>query len=109
MKSPFNVIKKRYVTEKTAVLESLKNASSNKCVARCENPKLTFIVDSNAKKPQIAEAIEEIYVDKNVKVVAVNTINVKPKLKNRRGKMNQGQKGGYKKAVVTLAVGNSID
>ncbi len=109
MKSPFDLIKKRYITEKTAVLESLKNASSNKCVARCENPKYTFLVDDRAKKPQIAEAIEEIYVENNVKVVAVNTINVKPKKKNRRGRMNQGEKGGYKKAIVTLAVGNSID
>lgn len=109
MKSPFDVIKKRYVTEKTAVLESLKNASSNRCIARCENPKYTFIVDLRAKKPQIAQAVEEIYVEKNIKVLSVNTINMKPKLKNRRGRMNQGEKAGYKKAVVTLAVGNSID
>lgn len=109
MKSPFDVIKKRYVTEKTAVLESLKNASSNKSLARCENPKYTFLVDTRAKKPEIACAIEEIYAEKNVKVLAVNTINVKPKLKNRRGRMNQGEKAGYKKAVVTLAAGNSIE
>lgn len=109
MKTPFEVIRKKLVTEKTAVLENLKNASGNKCVERCENPKYTFIVDSRAKKPQIAEAIEEIYVEKNVKVVSVNTLNMKPKLKNRRGRMNQGQKAGYKKAIVTLAVGNSIE
>jgi large subunit ribosomal protein L23 len=108
-KSPYDVIKKRYVTEKTAVLSNLRNMSSNRCLSRCESPKYTFMVDSRAKKPQIAEAIESIYVEKNIKVVAVNTINVKPKVKNRRGKMNQGQKGGFKKAVVTLAVGNSID
>jgi len=109
MYSPFKVIKRRYVTEKTATIAGLKDRVGKKAVSRCENPKVTFIVDADAKKPEIADAIEEIYADKNVKVVAVNTILVKPKHRNRRGKMNPGKVSRYKKAIVTLAVGNEID
>ncbi len=109
MQSPYDVVKRRRLTEKTAMLESLKSATSNKSVSRCENPKYTFDVDPNAKKPEIAEAIEEIYVEQNVKVVKINTIFVKSKRKNKRGKMNPGTMSRYKKAIVTLAVGNQLD
>lgn len=109
MRSPYDIIKKRYVTEKTAVLSKLKDVTSNKSVARCETPKYTFIVDFWANKKQIGQAIEEIYADKNVRVVSVNTIVVKSKQKNRRGKMNPGKKAGFKKAIVTLASGSSIE
>ena len=109
MYSPYKIIKKRYLTEKAAVLEKLKDATSNRSVSRCETPKYTFLVDSNANKPQIAEAIEAMYAEKNVKVIAVNTITVKPKMRNKRGRMNPGVKQGFKKAIVTLAVGNVIE
>jgi large subunit ribosomal protein L23 len=109
MSSPYETIKRPYLTEKAAVLAKLKDATSNQSVARCENPKLTFLVDPEAKKPQIAKAIEEIYREKNIKVVKVNTINCKPKRRNKRGRMNPGIKAGCKKAIVTLAVGNVID
>jgi large subunit ribosomal protein L23 len=109
MKSPYDIIKKRYLTEKTAVLENLKNATSNKAVARCENPKYAFVVDAKANKHQIAEAVECAYKEKNVRVVAVNTIIVKPKVQNKRGKMQAGVKSGFKKAIVTLSVGHSLD
>lgn len=109
MRSPYDVVKRRRLTEKTAMLENLKTATSNKSLSRCENPKYTFEVDINAKKPQIAEAIEEIYADKNVKVIRVNTIFVKSKRRNRRGKMNPGKESRYKKAIVTLDVGNQLD
>ena len=109
MSSPYKIVKRRYLTEKAAVLEKLKDATSNRSVARCETPKYTFIVDGSAKKPQIAEAIEAMYAEKNVKVIAVNTITVKPKIRNRRGRMNPGVKQGFKKAIVTLAPGNVIE
>jgi large subunit ribosomal protein L23 len=109
MRSPYEIIKRRYLTEKAVVLEKLKDSTSNRCVASCETPKYTFIVDDTANKAQIAEAVEAIYVEKNIKVIAVNTITVKPKLKNRRGRMNPGVKAGFKKAIVTLAVGNVIE
>jgi large subunit ribosomal protein L23 len=109
MLNPYSIVKRRYLTEKAAVLEKLKDAKSNKSVARCENPKYTFVVDSKANKLEIAEAIETIYAEKNVTVVAVNTITVKSKQRNKRGKMNPGVKQGMKKAIVTLAVGNTIE
>lgn len=109
MRRPYDIVKGRYLTEKAAVLEKLKDATSNKSVSRCETPKYTFLVDPDAKKPEIADAIEAIYAEKNVKVIAVNTIQVKPKYKNRRGRMNPGRNAGYKKAIVTLAAGNVIE
>lgn len=107
--NPYHVIKKRYITEKASVLQGLKDAKSNRSVARCENPKYVFLVDPKANKQEIARAVEEIYQTQHIKVVAVNTINVKPKNYNRRGRMNPGRSTAMKKAVVTLAVGNSIE
>ena len=66
--NPYQVIKAKRVTEKGRVLENLVNAKSNKCLARCESPKIVFDVDSNANKRQIAEAVEHIYKDQKVKV-----------------------------------------
>lgn len=107
-KDPYSIIKSRYVTEKSVVLENLHNATSNRSLARCENPKYVFIVDKRATKPMIAGAVEQIYAEKKVKVVAVNTILVKPKAKQRR-RGRPGQTAGFKKAVVTLEAGDSLD
>ncbi len=108
-KSPYDIVKQRYITEKATVLENLKNRTSNKCIARCENPKYVFLVANDANKNEIKQAIEEIYSEKSVRVVAVNTITVKPKEYNPRGRMNPGRDKRKKKAIVTLAVGCSID
>jgi large subunit ribosomal protein L23 len=107
--NPYQIIKQRYITEKSSMLQGLKDANSNKSLARCENPKYVFLVDPKANKTEIAEALEEIYRDKHIRVVAVNTINVKPKQYNRRGRMQAGRSTMQKKAVVTLAVGDQID
>lgn len=107
--NPYDVIKRRYITEKASVLQGLKDATSNRSVSRCENPKAIFLVDPKANKHEIALALEEIYKDKHVQVVAVNTINVKPKKYRARGRMNPGRSVAMKKAIVTFAVGNSID
>jgi large subunit ribosomal protein L23 len=105
--NPYTIIKSRYITEKASVLNNLQHATSNKSVARCEEPKYVFLVDKKANKIQIAKAIEEIYAAKEVKVVSVNTINMKPKARRVRG--HQGFKSGFKKAIVTLRKGNVID
>lgn len=63
-----------------------------------------FEVDSRANKTQIKEAIQKIF---NVKVDSVNTINVHPK-KKRVGR-HSGMTNKYKKAIITLAIGNKID
>ena len=77
--SPYQIIKHRHITEKAMMLQGLHAADSNPSLRACKSPKYVFIVDRNAEKPQIAQALEEIYKDEGIKVVAVNTINVKPK------------------------------
>ena len=66
--------------------------------------KYVFIVDKRANKIQISDAVEEIF---NVKVEKVNTINVKGKVK-RRGRI-VGKRKDYKKAIVKLAEGETIE
>ena len=66
--------------------------------------KFVFVVDKRANKIQIAAAVEEIF---KVDVEAVNTINVKGKTK-RRGR-TVGKTNSYKKAVVKLAAGQTIE
>jgi large subunit ribosomal protein L23 len=104
---PYQIIKHQHVTEKSVMLENLKNAESNICVSRFKAPKYVFIVDPNANKQQIAWAVEEIYRDRKVKVVGVNTINVKAKERRVRGRV--GMKKSFKKAIVTLETGDSLD
>ena len=106
-KSPFDVILSRHVTEKSGVLEQLQFNSSNASVKKCVSPKYVFIVDKKANKQEIAAAVEEIYSEKKVKVVSVNTINNKPKARRVRGRA--GLKPGFKKAIVTLEAGDSIE
>ncbi len=106
-KNPYQIIKHQHVTEKASMLQELKSAKSNPSVRRCLTPKYVFIVDRNAKKHQIAQAFEEIYREKNVKVVAVNTINVKAKTSSRTWSLwCQTQ---FKKAIVTLEKDDSLD
>lgn len=108
MKNPYDVIIKRYITEKAGTLEKLQNNESNPCVARCKAPKVIFIVNRDANKQDVALAVEAIYKEKNVKVTKVNTIHVKPKPK-RRGRGRPGSTVAFKKAIVTLEAGDVID
>jgi len=108
MENPYDIIKSRYITEKSSVLEQLHTSVSNRCVAKCDTPKYVFIVDVNANKHEIASAIEMIYREKNVKVTHVNTINVKRKPK-RRGRGRLGATAAFKKAIVTMEPGDTID
>ncbi|MCI0381494.1 MAG: 50S ribosomal protein L23 [Chlamydiae bacterium] len=106
-KNPYEVVISRYITEKAQVLQQLQHNTSNPSVRKCEKPKYVFVVDKRANKKEIAEAIEEIYVDKNIKVAAVNVINVKPKKRTVRGQA--GFKAGFKKAIVTLQKGDQLE
>lgn len=110
MKNPYDVIERRYVTEKSTVLEGLQNATSNKSVARCKTPKAVFLVARDANKFEIAAAIEAIYKEQNITVRKVNTIQVKEKPKRRgRGRGRPGAKGAFKKAIVTLEPGDTLE
>ncbi|MBP9841638.1 MAG: 50S ribosomal protein L23 [Simkaniaceae bacterium] len=104
--NPYSVIKSRYVTEKTAMLENLQNMTSNRCLAKCKSPKYVFIVDVDANKIEIKKAIETIYAERKIKVTAVNVINTKPKQRRVRGRV--GFRSAFKKAIVTLEVGDSL-
>ena len=67
-----------------------------------------FLVDRRATKPQIKKAVEGLY---NVTVDSVNTMVYGGKIKSRYTKAGiiTGKTASYKKAVVTLAEGESID
>ena len=107
MKTPYDIIKTRYVTEKATVLAGLHKSEKNPSVRRCQTPKYVFIVDPKANKREIAEAVEAIHAERNIKVIAVNTINVKPKPRTVRGRA--GMTSAFKKAIVTLRAGDTIE
>jgi large subunit ribosomal protein L23 len=69
-----------------------------------EHNQVTFKVPLSATKPQIKAAVEMLF---SVKVKAVNTLRQDGKLKRFRGSV--GRRSDYKKAIVTLAEGYSID
>ncbi len=104
---PFDIIKSRRLTEKSRVLENLQHSKSNVSVSRCNSPKAVFNVHQKANKTQIAWAIEQIYSEKKVKVVRVNTVTIKPKKRRVRGFL--GKTAGLKKAVVTFRPGDNIE
>ncbi len=108
-RNAFSVVRSRYITEKSMMLSQLHTAESNASLKKCQTPKYVFIVDKNANKKQIAEAIEEIYAEKKVKVVGVNTINTKSKPKKVRGSFQYGKTVSVKKAIVTFDVGHTLE
>ena len=69
-----------------------------------EYNQVTFRVSPDATKPQIKRAVEGLF---SVKVTKVNTLNINGKVKMFKGR--PGKRADYKKAIVTLAEGNSID
>ena len=87
----YSVIKKPVVTEKSTI-------------ARDEENKYLFEVDRGATKIDIRYAVEKIF---KVSVVNVHTINVSGK-KKRVGRV-VGRRRNWKKAVITLAPGSSIE
>ena len=89
-KRTFSIIKKPLSTEKSTNLNQFNQYS--------------FIVSKNSKSSEIKEAIQRIF---KVKVVKVNTSIMRGKLKSFKGTV--GYKKDFKKAIVTLAEGNSID
>jgi large subunit ribosomal protein L23 len=69
-----------------------------------ERNQIGFKVAIDATKPEIAAAIETLF---NVKVTAVNTLIQKGKAKRFKGRL--GVRSDFKKAIVTLAPGQTID
>ena len=77
---------------------------SEKSYSLIEQGRYTFEVDKRASKPQIASAVEEIF---KVGVVDVNTMRVTGK--PRRVRTRAGKTRDWKKAIVTLREGDSIE
>ena len=92
MKSPFLIIKKPVVTEKSM-------ASQQKSV-------YTFIVAPDATKPEVKQSVEKAF---NVKVEEVRTVKVKGKYKRMKNQLLQGKRKDWKKAYVTLKEGFRLD
>ncbi|PIB96757.1 50S ribosomal protein L23 [Caulobacter sp. X] len=86
----YDTILSPVITEKTTLLS--------------EQNKVVFKVSNDATKDEIAAAVEELF---KVKVTKVNTIVTKGKTKRFRGIV--GRRNDVKKAIVTLAEGQSID
>lgn len=92
MKNVYQVIDKVMLTEKGTRLSEEEN-------------KYIFKVNPAANKAEIKQAVEELF---NVKVASVNTMTRLGKKKRERT-ANFGRTAGWKRAVVTLAEGSSID
>lgn len=86
----FDIVRRPVVTEKST--------------RGSEHNQVTFRVPLSATKPEIKLAVEGIF---KVKVKAVNTLTGAGKTKRWRG--HEGQRSDFKKAVVTLEKGHSID
>jgi large subunit ribosomal protein L23 len=86
----YDIVLAPHITEKSTMLS--------------EHNAVVFKVASGASKPEIKEAVEALF---NVKVTGVNTVVTKGKSKRWKGKPYQ--RSDFKKAIVTLAEGQTID
>ena len=88
--SHYDVIVSPIITEKATMVS--------------ENNQVVFRVAPKATKPEIKAAVEALF---GVKVTAINTLVRKGKVKRFKGRV--GRQSDIKKAIVTLAAGQSID
>ncbi|MCH9637005.1 MULTISPECIES: 50S ribosomal protein L23 [Rickettsiella] len=87
----FKIIERPHLSEKSTMLAD-------------KHRQFVFKVLKNANKSEIKQAVESLF---NVKVNAIQLLNVKPK--DRRFKQVEGQLKGWKKAYVSLKAGYDID
>ena len=98
-------IQNRYLNEKINFIDSIRHPIiTEKATILSEQNKTIFKVHENANKKIIKKNIEKLF---KVNVIKINIINQKSKLKMRQGK--KSFKSGFKKAIVTLKKGQSID
>ena len=94
MSTVYDVLRRPLVTEKTSYQSGRLNQYS-------------FVVADNATRTQVKDAIETLY---DVTVVSVNIINTSAKRGRRiRSRQLLIRKAGYKKAIVTLAEGQTLE
>ena len=82
----------------------IKPVVSEKSYGLLDDNKFTFVVAPHANKTQIKIAVEQVF---GVRVTAVNTMNRQGKRK--RTKFGYGKRADSKRAIVTLAQGDTID
>lgn len=89
------ILKKPLITEKASALSE-------------KSGKYTFLVEKKANKVEIKKAVEKMY---GVNVEEVNTLIIasKPKNRNTKTRVISGRKSSYKKAIVKIATGETID
>ena len=90
MKNPYDIIVRPIITEKSSALT--------------ESGKYAFEVQQGANKVEVKKAVEEVF---KVNVVSVNIVNVRRKA--RRVGRYEGYRPAVKKAIVTLAEGQTLD
>lgn len=86
----YDVINRTVITEKSTIANEL--------------GKYVFVVAIDATKKEIKAAVEQVF---KVEVTKVNTINYDGKTKRFKGRI--GQRNAFRKAIVTLKEGQSID
>ena len=100
-------------SQKAPIKSSFGPSSLKRAWTAAADNQYTFVVARNANKYEIAEAIERIQADaKNIiNVVSVNTMVVKGKTRQGRffKRSNKGRTSDWKKAIVTLQPGQSIE
>jgi large subunit ribosomal protein L23 len=82
----------------------LRPVVSEKSYAGLEQNRYTFLVRGDANKTEIKEAVQQIW---NVRVTSVNTLRRRGK--EKRFRYTLGRRPDHKRAVVTLAEGDSIE
>jgi large subunit ribosomal protein L23 len=94
MKTVYDILRRPVITEKTSFQSGMLN-------------QYVFEVDRRANKAQVKEAVETLF---DVTVVRVNIMNV-PAKRSRRARSRRllVRRSSYKKAMVTLAPGDTID
>jgi large subunit ribosomal protein L23 len=93
MKDIYQVILQPLITEKSTILR--------------ESNKYAFVVDRKATKPQIRQAAEELF-DLQGDILKIHTMRVRGKPKGKMLRYQRGRKPHWKKAIITLREGATI-
>lgn len=93
MKDAYRIILQPLITEKSTILR--------------DDNKYAFVVDRNATKPQIRRAAEELF-DIQGDILKVRTMRVRGKPKGKMLRYQRGRKPHWKKAILTLREGATI-
>ena len=104
MRAPEQIIKRPLLTEKGSTLRETGGRTDETLDPETVLPQLMFEVDRNANKIEIRHAVEKLW---NVNVLKVRTAVVRGKEK-RVGRFT-GRRSNWKRALVTIAAGQSID